>query len=258
MKRIVWLAGFLLLLIVLIASVGCNGITSPPARTTTGSATGQTTGIWVSGTGEVTVTPDIAVLQVGVEAQQETVLEAQSQASEAMEKVLKALTDSGVKEEDIQTQRFRIRQNTRWDNFTDEDIITGYSVTNTVTAKLRNIENAGSIINAAVIAGGDFVRINDFSFTVEDPSVYYDEARELATADAETKAEKLAKQTGVKLGNPTYISESTYMPSGYGGISYGLSAPMVNIPAPEIIVTPPTSPGQVKVTLTVQIAYSIQ
>lgn len=256
MKRILITTGCLLLLAVLLVTAGCNGITSPPSRTTTGGASSQNTGIWVSGMGEVSVTPDIAVLQIGVEAQEITVVEAQAQASVAMEKVMKALTDSGVKSEDIQTQYFSIRQRTRWEDFTDEEIIVGYRVTNTVTAKLRDIENVGSIIDAAVMAGGDLIRIDDISFTVEDPSAYYDEAREMATEDARAKAEKLAKQTGVKLGDPTYVSESTYTPSSYGSISYGLSAP-VPAPAP-VIVAPSTSPGQVEVTLTVQIAYSIQ
>jgi uncharacterized protein YggE len=258
MKRTLLLTVSILLLVILLAATGCDGVTSPPVRTSiSNSSSGQNTGIWVSGTGEVSVTPDIAILQVGVQAKEETVLEAQEQASEAMEKVLRALTGSGVKDEDIQTQYFRIRQDTRWDSFNDEEEITGYEVTNTVTAKIRDIDNVGDIINAAVIAGGDLVRINDFSFTVEKPEAYYDEARELATADAKAKAEKLAKQTGVKLGDPTYISESGYTPSTYGGISYGLSASVV-VPAPQVIIETPTSPGQVNVTLTVQIAYSIK
>lgn len=257
MKRVLYLAGLLLLVIVILGITGCDTITSPPSQATaTGSHVSQQyTGIWVSGTGEVTVTPDIAVLEVGVEAQRMTVAEAQAEAAEAMAKIMTALTDSGVKEEDIQTQYFRIRQQTRYDNYTDEETITGYRVTNTVSAKIREIENAGNIIDAAVRAGGDFVRINDLNFRVEDPSGYYDEAREKATADARKKAEKLAKQMGVKLGEPTFIAESAYAPSPYGGISYGLGE--AAIPAPVVIQTP-VSPGETKVTLTIQIAYSIR
>jgi uncharacterized protein YggE len=256
MKRIVYLAGLLLLAVTILGVTGCDGITSPPSSATaTGGSGGQTTGIWVSGTGEVTVTPDIAILEVGVEAQKMTVAEAQAEAAAAMDRVMTALTDSGIKKEDIQTRYFRIRQQTRYDNFTDQETVTGYRVTNTVSAKIREIENAGNIIDAAVRAGGDLVRINNLSFTVDDPSVYYDEAREKATANAREKAEKLAKQTGVKLGDPTFISESAYTPSPYGGISYGMSeAP---VPAPVVIQTP-LSPGETEITLTVQIAYSIR
>jgi uncharacterized protein YggE len=257
MKRILWFALLSLLVIFPLGAVGCDsGFTSPPARTTTSSAvSSQNTGIWVSGTGEVTATPDIAVLEVGVEAQEATVAEAQAEMSGAMEKVMAALTASGVKSEDIQTQYFRIRQRTRWDEASGEEVVTGYQVSNQVMAKIRDIESVGSIIDAAVEAGGDLIRIDDLNFTVEDPSRYYDEAREKATADAKAKAEKLAKQTGVRLGEPTYISESAYTPTIYGGAMYGLAE--AAIPAPVAIETP-VSPGEVKITLTVQIAYEIR
>lgn len=265
MRRILWLSIGLVLIIISLGAAGCEGLTSPTPRTTsTGGLTTQNTGIWVSGTGEVNVTPDIAILQVGVEAQETTVAEAQTEASKAMHDVMTALTDSGVENEDIQTQYFRIRQRTRWDEGTDQEIVTGYRVTNTVTAKIRVLSyesytldyKAGNIIDAVVKAGGDLIRIDDLAFSVDDPSVYYDEAREEATADAKDKAEKLAEQTGVRLGEPTYIAESAYMPLAHEGIvMYGAVEAPIPAPAP----TPsPVSPGEVKISLTVQIAYSIR
>jgi uncharacterized protein YggE len=263
MRRILWLACSSLLIIIVLGTAGCESITSPtPRATSTGGLTTQNTGIWVSGTGEVNVTPDIAILQVGVEAQETTVSEAQNAANKAMHDVMTALTDSGVKNEDIQTQYFRIRQRTRWDEGTDQEIVVGYRVTNTVTAKIRVLAHesytldykAGNIIDAVVKAGGDLIRIDDLAFSVDDPSVYYDEAREEATADAKDKAEKLAKQTGVRLGEPTYVAESAYTPLVYEGIMmYGAAEAAIPAPAPS-----PVSPGEVKISLTVQIAYSIR
>ncbi len=246
-------------------ATGCDSF-SPPTRTTSTDASGsQTTGIWVSGTGEVTVTPDIAILQAGVEVQEATVAEAMTKASEAMGNVGLALTNSGVESEDIQTHYFNIQQRTRWDNFNDEEVITGYRVANKLTVKIRVLPHesytldykAGIIIDAAVKAGGDLIRIDSFSFSVEDPTEYYDEAREKATADAKARAEKLAKQTGIKLGEPTFVSESAYTPSPYS-MTYGLSSG-VPVPAPVVIESlPPTSMGETKITLTVQVAYSIE
>jgi uncharacterized protein YggE len=251
-----WLAIFLVLIIITLSLAGCDALSSPAPRTTsTGGLITQNTGIWVTGTGEVTVTPDIATLQVGVEAQETTVTQAQDEASEAMKKVAAALTDSGVTKGDIQTQYFRIRQRTRWDDETDQEIVVGYRVTNTVTAKIRDIEKVGSIIDAVVKAGGDLIRIDDLGFSVDDPSAYYDEAREKATADAKARAEKLAKQTGVDLGKPIYISESSYMPPIYEGMMYAIAETPIPAPAP---IEPSISPGEVKITLTVQVAYSIR
>ena len=244
----------LILTITLLVIAGCDSISAPPSGSSrTGVSGQQNTGIWVNGTGEVTVTPDIALLVIGVEAQQDTVAEAQSKASTAMNDLMTALVNSGIEEKDIQTQYFRIDQRTRWDNFNEEEIITGYQVTNTVTVKIRDIDNAGNIVDTAVSAGGDYIRINSFNFTVEDPTEYYDEAREKATADAKDKAEKLAEQNGVKLGEPTYISESTYTPSSYGGMAFMKESAAV--PAPAIVTS--ISPGEIDISLTVQIAYNI-
>jgi len=69
----------------------------------------------------------------------------------------------------------------------EEEIITGYQVTNMVVAKIRDIEKVGTIIDAVVKAGGDLVRIDSIDFSVDDPSVYYEEAREKAMADAKAR-----------------------------------------------------------------------
>jgi len=215
-------------------------------------------GVWVSGTGEVTVTPDIANLRLGIEAQEASVAEAQTKASEAMAKVMTALTDNQVAEEDIQTQYFRIRERTRWNPESEEEIVVGYEVSNMVVAKVGGIDKIGTIIDSVVKAGGDLIRIDSIGFSVDDPSVYYEEAREKAMADAEARAEHLAELAGVTLGKPTYISEGVQTPV-YRDVYYefpGGMAPPVPAPAP-VAVPPSISPGELEVSLTVQVAYSI-
>ena len=257
MKRIILFAISLILIAIFLGLAGCDSITTPPSGSSrTGTGSQQNTGIWVTGQGEVTVTPDLALLVVGVEAQEDSVAEAQAKASSAMNDLMTALRNSGTEEKDIQTRYFRIDQRTRWDNIKDEEIITGYEVTNTVTVKIRDIDNAGSIVDVAVEAGGDYIRISSFTFTMEDPTEYYDEAREKASEDAKDKAEKLAKQNNVRLGEPTFISESSYSSSGYRVTTYGLDS--MAIPAPTINIPTSVSPGELDVILTVQIAYSIE
>ena len=273
MKRGIVLTLSLILAAVLLTAglLGCNSgnptDTNPPvapAQTTPPqsspsevnvSLNSQVEGIWVSGTGKVTVTPDIATLQLGIESQEASVSEAQARASEAMDKVMVALTDSGVADKDIQTRYFRISQRTRWDDAQQMEVVIGYRVTNQVVAKIRDMENVSTIIDAVVAAGGDYTRINNLSFSVDDPSVYYDEAREKAIADAKDKAQKIAGLAGMKLGEPTYISESTVSPV-YEGMVYGLSAPMP-VPAPAPAPAPSISPGEIEISVNMQIAYSI-
>jgi len=245
MKRS-WLIVVTLALV--LAMVGLCGCTAGNTTLGTIDLNSQQEGVWVSGEGKVTVTPDITTLWLGIEAQAKTVAEAQSQAAEAMDAVMTALTDNGVAKKDIQTQYFSIDQITRWDEETEQEIVVGYRVTNMVNAKIREIDRVGSIIDAVAAAGGDYTRINNLSFSVDDPTPYYEEARQKAVADALAKAEQLAELSEVKLGKPTYISEGIIYPV-YPRAMYEAAVPA---PAPT-----PISPGELELTLTVQVAYAI-
>jgi uncharacterized protein YggE len=233
--------------------VGFSACSDGPTNIGTIDVSSQQTGIWVSGEGTVTVTPDIAILYLGIEAKADSVAEAQSQAQEAMEAVMDALTASGVDEDDIQTQYFRIDQDTRWDSDKDEEIITGYEVTNTVSVKIREIDDVGTVIDAVAEAGGDLTRINYITFSVDDPSMYYEEVRQEAMEDARDKAEQLAEVAGVELGAPTYIYEgSVSSPVVYRGMGGALPPVAIDESSTSI------SAGELDITLSVQVAYAIE
>jgi len=122
-----------------------------------------------------------------------------------------------------------------------------------VTVKIRKVAETGAIIDAVVEAGGDYTRINSISFTVDDPTDYYEDVRELAMEDAQEKAKQLAKLAKVDLGIPTYINEgSIYVPTPYD--FYRGEAMPVPAPAP----TTPISAGETEIRLTVQVVYSIE
>ena len=251
MGRKNWLLSISLVLVLAIVGLaGCS-----PGNTTLGkienlNISSQQEGIWVTGSGKVSAVPDIATLRLGIEAQEASVATAQSQAAEAMDRVMAALTDNGVAKKDIQTQYFNIRRVTKWDKVKEQEVVIGYRVTNMVIAKIREIDKIGSIIDAVAAAGGDFTRIDSIGFSVDDPSAYYEEARQKAVADAEAKAKQLAELAGVRLGKPTYISESTHLPPTiYRQDVYEkvAGAPMET----------PISPGEMEISLTVQLAYAI-
>jgi uncharacterized protein YggE len=245
MKKNWLLAVSLALVLAMVGLCGCN----TTEQINLGS---QQEGIHVTGEGEVMAAPDIATLRLGIVVEATTVAEAQSQAKEAMGKVKTALIDNGVAEEDIQTRYFSISQIKRevespkyWEE--EEDMVS-YQVTNMVTAKIRDIDEAGTIIDAVAEAGGDLTRVEGINFSVDDPSAYYEEARQKAVADAEDKAEQLAELAGVTLGKPTYISEGISYPIYSRDYSYEISS---GLPAT------PISPGEIEISLTVQVFYDI-
>ena len=242
-----------ILLVGVITLAGCSTEGALEGGSVSVDLNSQQSGIWVSGEGKVTAVPDVAILTLGIEAQEDNVATAQAEASEAMDNVLQALNDQGIAEEDIQTIYFNITQVTRWDMETQEEIVIGYRVTNTVSVKVREVEKAGEVIDAAVTVGGDMIRISGINFTVDDPSPYYEDARELAIAYAKAKAEQLASEAGVDLGKVTYMTESSSTSSSlYRNYimedAMGMASPSV---------TAPISVGQLDITATVQIAYDI-
>ncbi len=248
MKKNWLLALGLVLVLALVGLAGCSQ-GSPTVGEIRGiNLSSQQSGIWVSGEGKVTVVPDIAILQLGIESQETSVARAQTQAAGAMAKVMTVLTDNGVAKKDIQTQRFSIDRVTRWDNDKQQEVVIGYRVTNIVIAKIRDIDKVGTTIDAVAEAGGDLTRINDISFSVDEPSTYYGEARQEAMAEAKVKAEQLAKLAGVTLGKPTYISDSTQVPPVIRGLAYEKA----------VAVPTPISPGEMDISLTVQITYAIR
>ncbi|MFC1978005.1 SIMPL domain-containing protein [Chloroflexota bacterium] len=215
------------------------------------SLSNQQAGIWVNGQGKVTAVPDIATLRLGIEAEEASVAEAQNRAAEAMDRVMTALTKNGVAKKDIQTQNFSINRVTKWDRVKEEETVTGYRVTNMVTAKIRDIDEAGTIIDAVAEAGGDLTRIDNISFSVDDPSAFYEAARQEAMTEAKAKARQLAELAGVTLGKPTYISESTQIP-------YPRSMIMEEAVAIKSAAPTSISPGEVEISLNLQVAYAIR
>jgi uncharacterized protein YggE len=244
MKRNRLLVIALVLVSVALALIGCTSDTGSTVFTNN-----QQEGIWVTGTGKVFAAPDIVSLSLGIEAQEASVAEAQAAAAETMDRVMTALRTSGVADKDIQTQYYSIQQVTRWDRDTQEEVVVGYRVSNMVIAKIREIDKTGSIVDAVAAAGGDLTRINNISFSIDDPSEYNREARDKAMVDAKAKAEQLASLGGVRLGKPIYISESVSYPVG--------RAPAVGIEEAAPSTVTQISPGELEISLNVQVVYAI-
>ena len=264
-KRALTLAAIALLIAVIaIGTAACNVGLSPPSRLPSLSGSivfgQQNTGIWVNGEGKVTVTPDVAILSVGIESQESSVAQAQEKAATAMNAVITALKGCNIAEKDIRTTSFSIIRVTRYDEPKQQEVTIGYRVTNMVTARIRTLVQesfpldykAGRIIDAVAQAGGDLTRINSISFTVDDPTAFNSETRQKAMADAESKAKQLADLSGVKLGKPIYINES----GGYVSPPTPIYRSAIPVPAP---MAPPTSisPGEQEIRLNVQVVYEI-
>lgn len=101
----------IIVLLLIIGLTGCSAVSAETPESTTTPVSvniNSQQGIWVNGEGKVTVTPDIAILTLGVSSQAPKVADAQAQAATAMEKVMNTLTGNGIDSKDIQTQNYNI------------------------------------------------------------------------------------------------------------------------------------------------------
>lgn len=207
-------------------------------------------GISVSGEGRVSIEPDVALLGIGVTVKEMTVGEANSKVQTAMTRLLDSLKANGVVEKDIQTSQFSI--NPEYDYQFNQQKLTGYRVTHMLQVKVRDIDKAGKVIDDGVEAAGDLTQVGGISFTIDDSTALRSQARQAAMADAQAKADELARLAGVTLSKPTYISESAYTPYPQPYFEGRAMALPATGGGTEI------SPGQLEVVVSVQVTYGIQ
>lgn len=219
-------------------------------------------GIWVTGEGSVTMEPDLAVLSLGVEVIALPLADANATAATAMDAIMEALAANGVEEKDIQTHDFDIRPRYEWVEEVDasgrrsgNEELVGYRVRNNVTAKVRDLDTIGAVIDAAIVGGGDATRFDDLRFTVEDTSAVMEDLREAAVMDAMDKAQRMADTAGVALGSLAYIADAPAAGGSPGYLESSLAfraAPAAAAPVTSI------SGGELEVTLFVNAAFAIE
>jgi uncharacterized protein YggE len=167
-----------------------------------------------SGEGEATVAPDMALLSLSVMREAKTAREALDANNDAMAAVIAAMKASGIADRDLQTAGIQISPRYNFTNRPDgsqQAELVGYSVTNTLSVRLRDIGKTGEIIDKAVSLGVN--QGGDVSFTNEDPAPTIEAARKKAVADAIAKAGTLAQAAGVGLGRVLEITDQNVAPA---------------------------------------------
>ena len=204
-------------------------------------------GIVVAGLGKVTGTPDVLRATLGVRVRRDTVSSALDQANALQNKLRAALKHDGVAPDDLQTSDVNISP-----SYTNKGVRNGYSVSETVTVKLRDLKKAGRAITDAVTAGGNAATLQGVSFSLEDNAALLDKARDAAYADAKQKAQRYAGLSGRGLGKVLLVTESTSAPQPVAYASAdGLADARL---ASSVPIDPGTS--QVRVSVTVRWALS--
>jgi uncharacterized protein len=230
------LARFALLAVAGVAIAAFAGVFQPTGANSA-STDPSSGGITVLGTGSATVVPDRASFAFGTVSQATTASAALTASSQSVARVITALKKASVAQADVQTSDVSLspRMNDQGNQ------IVGYTASNTVTATIRKIGDAGDVVDAAVGAGAN--QVSGPNLLASDQDAAYRSALKGAVADARAKAEALAAASSSTLGKITAIVE------GGGGIPVPLVAGAKDSSVP-------IEPGTQKIEATVSVTFA--
>ena len=187
-------------------AVAYTGVGRPDGASGRPAASQDTRTISVSGTGSVQAVPDRAQFSFGVTTQGTTAVRALAANASLARKVISALKAAGVSAADIRTESVQLSPTVSDDGST----IVGYTATNSVSATLRDLDKAGSVVDSAVEAGAN--QVSGPSLVRSDQNALYRAALRAAVANARAKAQALAGASGVSLGSVRSVVEGSAAP----------------------------------------------
>ncbi len=201
--------------------------------------------ITVIGSGTAYGEPDVAYVELGVEQVEEDLSQAFNSTADTMNAIIAALEALGIAREDMQTTGVNIYPEDRYDQ-SGAMASRVYRVRNTVRVTVREIGTIDQVISTGVDAGAN--TIYNLSYGIEEPTALEDAARVEAVEDARMRAQRLADALGLTVGDPVIVTEvlNNSFPYGMGG--GGMM---------EVAQSQPVLPGQLSVSLQVQITFAI-
>lgn len=161
--------------------------------------------ITVTGAGQAAAAPDMAILNLGVQTEAQTAAAALRENSAKMTATIDRLKSLGIADKDIQTSGINVSPQYDYNSNRSKPRVTGYTVSNSVRVKLRDLDEAGAVIDQAVQTGAN--SMNGLSFTFSDPKPLQQAARRDAVAQARANAETLTSAAGVSLGQVLTIQD---------------------------------------------------
>ncbi|MFD1211599.1 SIMPL domain-containing protein [Arthrobacter sp. GCM10027362] len=164
-------------------------------------------GITVTGTGSASGAPDLLRLSLGVETTATDLAGAWRRTADAAERLLAALHGAGIAGDDAATSAISLRPETAWRNGRGQET-TGYTASTSFGVTIRALPQASEVLQAAVAAAGDSLRVGGISYGFSDPAALAAAAREAAWRDAQIKAGQLAGLAGRTLGMVQRIEEA--------------------------------------------------
>lgn len=217
----------------------------------------------VSGEGKVNAIPDIAqftftVITEGDANDEQSLAPIQQDNTNKVNKAIAFVKSKGVETKDIKTEDYNINPrytscSYRLGEICPSPSIDGYTITQTVGVKVRDLTRVGELLGGVVKNGANTV--SGLTFTVDDPTTLENQARAEAIAKARTKAEATAKAGGFSLGKLLSVNDQSPVYPYYEQRTLGMGGGDAIKSAP---VAPAIEPGSKEITVSVTLNYEIE
>ena len=201
----------------------------------------------VVATGEVSRVPDVAVISAGVVSRSANASGALQDSAARMQRVIAALKRAGIADRDIQTSNVSLNPEYRYPENQAPQLV-GYTATNTVTVRFRDIRSSGKILDALVAEGAN--QINGPNLTVDRPEAALDEARSKAIAIGRARAELYARSLGMRVVRIVSVNET--------GGSYPQPPIPMMMQARAAAPMTKIEPGEQKLEVSVAMTFELQ
>lgn len=204
--------------------------------------------ITVQGSSNITVSPTIAYVNIGVTAFNKDAAAAQRENAVKMDNVYKALTSLGINKDKIKTVTYNISP--RYDYKNNIAALAGYNVTNAIRVTITDLKRVSDVLDMTVKQGINQSNSISFGITDQERNKIYLQALALAVGNAKEKAVSIAAAAGVTISKPINITEGSsayFAPSNYGAMDM---AKMEIASAPT-----PISEGELKIEANVTVIY---
>ena len=205
-------------------------------------------GITVTGIGNAYGTPDMAIIDLGVDIANEDVTVASDEVSKITTRLLDIFKQAGIESKDIRTAYFNVWREVRYDG-EGKETTPVFHVVNTLSVNVRDVSKVGTLLNESLAAGAN--AINGIQYTISNPEKLEQEARSMAMQNAKARAAELAILSGVSLGKVLAINEiPTYSASPMSYASARMDSTMS--------ASTPMSVGQLAISVNLTVTFEIE
>ncbi len=204
----------------------------------------------VTGEGKVTVVPDIAKVNLGIQESGPSLKTVQNSVNTKSKVLTDELRKMGIADKDIKTTSYGVFPQYDYSGGTPR--ITGYQVSTNYEVTIRNFDIVNDVLVAGTQNGANIVGGINFEVNDDTKKQKLQEAREKAVNEAKEKAQGLARAAGISLGKIINVSENQAVP-----FPRPLAVPVPGVEM-KTVPEPSVQPGETEISVSVSLSYQVR